>query len=406
MVKKEKDRYFSYYKETKFLKYKQFYMERDLIRIASEVFEREKELKKTGRVNNFSIKISKHTFKIVNINKISKILEELFLLILLEDVKISIEMIDDDEKRKRKKYVSDKRDAITLFSGGIDSYSGIKTIETKIGNAEGVFVAHNDQHRIINIVESMKKSIKSNIRTLYAPGMGSTGYSQIRGFLYILYSSIFTNICNTKKIYVTECGPTMYQPLFSPFDSITYTTHPYVLKAAKDILHLFLGTSIKIFIPYENLTKAELIINSGIRDYSMTHSCISQRFGDHDGTCFGCVVRKLACLVSGVKDTQYRTDIFSSTASQDNLICLLDYSINILEHYNSMPAFQIDKIEEFNKKDLFCRYALDNLAGLMLAVNRTHPLYKKYVLKKERILKQRIAKVRANIKKPDFNKTV
>jgi len=98
--------------------------------------------------------------------------------------------------------------------------------------------------------------------------MGSMGYSQLRGFLYILFAGAYANLCKADKILVTECGPTMYQPLFSPYDSITYTTHPYVLKAAKDVLDLLLDSKPKIIIPFEDLTKAEVISNSGITDYS------------------------------------------------------------------------------------------------------------------------------------------
>ncbi len=404
-MKKERDQYFSFHQESNFLRYKQFFLERDILRIAFSLFEAEKELKRNGVIDNIPILLSKQTFSRIDVAKLKQILEELFLLIMLEDVSVEIRDTYDIRSRVRKKADFPKKEAIVLFSAGVDSYSGIKLAEKQYRDVLGLFVAHNDQARIIRIVENMKPLINANIRSLYAPGMGSMGYSQLRGFVYILCGGAYANLCKADKILVTECGPTMYQPLFSPYDSITYTTHPYVVKAAKDVLHLLLDFKPQIIIPFEDLTKAEVISNSGLNDYSKTHSCVSQRFGDHDGTCFGCVIKRLACLVSGVKDVTYNSNVFNSNVNQDNLLNLLVYSDDLINNYEGMSFFQKDKIEEFGKKDLFQRYALDNLAGLMLGVDKKHPLYKRFVSKEE-LLKERILKVRDNIKKPNFNQCV
>ncbi len=404
-MKRERDFHLSYYKESNFLRFKQFFLERDILRIAYSLFEAEKVLKKTGSIQTIPLLLSTQTFRRIDVERLKQILEELFLLILLEDVSVEIKETNDAEARIVKKVVFPKKEAIILFSAGVDSYSGIKIAEQRYKDLLGVFVAHNDQGRVINIVEKMKKVIGTEIRTIYAPGMGSMGYSQLRGFVYILSGGVYANLCKADKILVTECGPTMYQPLFSPYDSITYTTHPYVLKAAKDILHLLLDTRPEIILPFEDLTKAEVISNSRITDYSATHSCISQRFGDHDGTCFGCVIKRLACLVSGVKDVTYNKDTFSEDSNQDNLLSALSFSEDILSNYQNMPAFQTRKIKEFGKQDLFRRYALDNLAGLMLGTSKDNALHERFV-SDEKLLKERISQVRQNDKKPDFNNRV
>lgn len=405
MMKKERDKHFSYYKESNFLRYKQFFLERDILRIASSLFDAEKRLKKNGAIGSIPILLSKQTFSRINVAKLKQVLEELFLLIMLEDVSVEIKDTYDIKGRVWKRVAFPKKEAIALFSAGVDSYSGVKIAENQYKDLMGLFVAHNDQPRIIGIVENMKPLLNTEVRTLYAPGMGLMGYSQLRGFLYILFAGAYANLCKADKILVTECGPTMYQPLFSPYDSITYTTHPYVLKAAKDVLDLLLDFKPKIIIPFEDLTKAEVISNSGIKDFSTTHSCISQRFGAHDGTCFGCVIKKLACLVSGVKDVKYNKNVFDADANQDNLLNLLVYSDDLINNYENMPSFQKEKIEEFGKKDLFQRYALDNLAGLMLGVDKKHPLYKRFI-SREDILNEKISQVKENRKKPDFNKCV
>ena len=71
-----------------------------------------------------------------------------------------------------------------------------------------------------------------------------------------------------------------------------------------------------------------------------------------------------------------------------------------------MPALQTEKIEEFGKQDLFKRYALDNLAGVMLAVNERNILFHKYVKGKRSLLNSRIRQIRQKLKQPNFNKYV
>src|SRR3989338_5422794 len=224
-MRQERDKNFSYYKESNFLRFSQFYLERDILRIAYSLFEAEKKFKQEGSISTISILLSKQSFQNINVGRLKEILEELFLLIFLEKITIDIKETLDVKGRVKKTVRFPKKEAIVLFSAGVDSYSGIKIAEKYFKNLLGLFVAHNDQARIISIVEGMKPFIGTEIRTLYAPGMGSTGYSQLRGFLYILSAGVYVNLCEADKILVTECGPTMYQPLFSPYDSITYTTH-------------------------------------------------------------------------------------------------------------------------------------------------------------------------------------
>lgn len=395
----------SFHGESEFLKQPEFFLERDLLKIAFGLFEAEKRFKESGKIGRIVLPLSKNTLQKIDQKKLKEILRELFLLILLEKVSIEIRPVDDVNPAAQRKFRFARKDAIVLFSAGVDSYCGIKMAERRYKKLLGVFVAHNDQSRIIHIVNMMKRRIRTEIRTIYAPGMGSTGYSQLRGFLYILSAGVYASVCKARDILVTECGPTMYQPMFSVYDSITYTTHPYVLKAAADILDLMFPSKVNIVIPFEDLTKAEVISNSGIKDFSMTHSCITQMFGDHDGTCFGCVLKRFACLVAGVRDVDYRVDVFNPRQNQDNLLNLLMFSADLRRDPDGMLAFQTEKIREFGKEDLFQRYALDNLAGLMLGVSAKHPLRRRFV-SGEAALRQRIKTVRKRVKKPDFGKRV
>jgi 7-cyano-7-deazaguanine synthase in queuosine biosynthesis len=406
-MKKLRDKYFSYYKEGNFLRYKQFFLERDILRIAYYIFETEKKIKQGEKVTKVIIPLSESTYKNKNLNALRSVLEELLLLILCEDIQIDFKEINDLKRRINRDYPVEKVDAICLFSGGVDSYAGITLAEKKYQKIIGVFVAHNDQVRIIKIINEFKGKIKTPIKTIYAPSMESEGYSQFRGFLYILSGGVYANLADTNKILVTECGPTMYQPLFSPYDSITYTTHPYVLKSAKDVLEILLEKETEIIIPFENLTKAEVIANSHMDDFSKTHSCITQRRGDHCGTCFGCVIKKLAENVAGVKGVRYNKNIFEEGTNRDNIFNILKFSEDIILDKDKMPGFQKEKINEFNKWNLFNRYALDNLSGLMLSTEQNNDLFKRFISKDiEPLLTKRIQEVRENKYKPNFNKKV
>jgi len=406
-MKKPRDKYFSYYKEGNFLKYRQFHLERDILRIAYYIFEAEKKIKAGEILEKWEIPLSEETYNTKDLVKLKVVLEELIILILAEDVEIVFSKVEDIKRRVKKKYEIDKRDTICLFSGGVDSYAGITLSEKKYKNMLGVFVAHNDQVRIIKIINDFKKVITTRIKTIYAPSMESEGYSQFRGFLYILSGGVYANLTGADKILVTECGPTMYQPLFSPYDSITYTTHPYVLKASKDVLEILLGKKINIVIPFEDLTKAEVVVNSGIKDFSTTHSCITQRRGDHCGTCFGCVIKRLAETVAGVKGVYYNKEVFDEKSNRDNILNVLNFSEDILFNRDKMPGFQREKIDEFGKWDLFYRYALDNLAGLMLSSEKGNDLFDRFIAP-EIITKlnERIKDVRDNKNKPNFENKV
>src|SRR5271157_4074306 len=128
-LKTKRDGLLSYYKETNFLRYKQFGLERDLLRIAYSLFEAEKEIKKNKSIDKISIYISEETYERIDISKLRNVLRELVLIILLEDVKIQILAINDTTRRVKKDVSFPEKEAIILFSAGVDSYSGIKIAE-------------------------------------------------------------------------------------------------------------------------------------------------------------------------------------------------------------------------------------------------------------------------------------
>jgi 7-cyano-7-deazaguanine synthase in queuosine biosynthesis len=289
------------------------------------------------------------------------------------------------------------------------------------GDVYGVYAAHGDlswgSHIVNDLLNKIKK-VENDIdcSTLFAPEMGSRGYSQLRGFLYVLFGSIYVSLLNSKNLVIAECGATMYQPRFSPYDTVTMTTNPFVMKKAKEIVEILLKRKVNLVIPYENMTKSEVIISSPYKEFFKdSHSCISLRFGKNEGTCYGCVVRNLGFLVAGVEDTAYTHDpIGNPKYDVDNLSSLLSFSEDVLFNYENMPDYSKNNIANYNKKDLFKRFAIDNFAALHAYKNERgelnsyiQPIYKNALKKlgEEKFIK-RIEKVRNNTFKPNFNKFV
>ena len=364
--------YRSPHKQMRIFAYKKYKRARDILSIAYNVFNLEKFIKKEEFLN---VKIGR--FLDAHSSELSDLLSELISYVLLE--KINFEFYNSDKRFYRKDYDFDlkkKTNAIVLFSGGIDSLAGIFWAKKYFKRITGVFCAHSDQAWSINTVNKLSEKYlsKNNIdlKTMHVPKIQKGGYSQLRGFLYILSAGVWLDILDLDTIVLSECGPTMYQPRFGPYDNVTMTTHPVVVEIAKRVLETILEKKIKIVLPFENMTKAEVI--SYIPDeliISKTHSCVSQRFGTHDGTCYGCVIRRLGSLASNRKDVHYdRNPILDAGANSDNLLSLLLFSQDILLNYRSMPLYQVENIMSFNKFNLFERFALDNFTAVYSLISQ------------------------------------
>jgi len=405
-----------------FLRAERFYMQRDLYNLACVVFISERVLKKNRLIEEIQIPISPKTYKKIDVKSIEQNIQDLFRKVLLSEVRIKIVSKEVKFSKTRKKFKFDETDAICLFSGGVDSFSGLLNTKSQFKRVIPLFIAHSDQQGMISIINKMGQNLFKDknieIKTLHAPAIKKGGYSQLRGFLYFVLAGVYASLSKTKNIVITECAPTMYQPRFAPMDEITFTTHPKVLSVTKNILESFFGR-VNIITPFENLTKAEVIsISPDKENFEKTHSCITQRSRDHDGTCYGCVIRRLGSLLAGVKDTKYNYNLLSeddSPKKSDNFVSLINMCYDILFDYERLPEFTKENIERYNKQDLFKRFSLDNFASLFIYYDMLNnkkskfieDIYKKAIIKLgEDAIKNRIKVVRAKSLLPDFKRVV
>jgi len=223
---------------------------------------------------------------------------------------------------------------------------------------------------MIHIVRTIERKVlakaKIDLHELRVPSVGSLGYAQLRGFLYIVGAAAWMNLLQAERLFGDRMR-SHHVPAEVLAVRLNYHDNPSCGDAiASKVIRILLQREIKIVTPFENLTKAEVFAvsphKSGLR---YTHSCISQRFGRHDGTCYGCVIRRLAGIAAGVDDVHYdKNPINDKHARAGNLMSLLAYSYDLLTNYADMDTFEIEMIEAYSKQDLFRRFALDNFAAI------------------------------------------
>ena len=309
-----------------------------------------------------------------------------------------------------------------LFSGGLDSFAGILSSKENCGQVIGAFTRHADQKYLSNLIKKLQSNAlrKYDIDVKTIDTDKNKDYTRItRGILYLLNALLLKKT----KIIISEVGPTMYQPRLTLLDDVSFTTHPRVMKFSKKIAEEVLGTKINVIIPNENLTKAEVAATSLEKNYiKLTCSCRTTRWCNSNkpncGTCYGCIMRRLALLVAGVKDNEYRSDILTSKESRNeqycNILHLLQFSLEFLNDFDSIPNYTTETIKKYKKEELFERSSLDTFAGL-LVLKKENKLLDSIFLKflesalkivsKEK-LEDRIESVRNKEFKPDFKSMI
>jgi len=323
--------------------------------------------------------------------------------------------------------------SICLFSGGIDSLSGILKIPLELTPTAGVFVSHD---RMASCVKNLQETVLNQRKISVHKTTIQRNHSQLqqmRGFLYLTIGAVVAKLAGTRNIVISETGQTMFLPAFAALDEVTLTTHPTTIEITKSFLEESYGTKFDIFEPFADLTKAEVVALCGAKEaIPVTNSCRTTRFAgtnySHCGTCYGCLVRRAACVVAGVKDALYGKDVLvrgvgdpimggwsGSSIKPKNLEDLrafLRFSRDVLE--DQLDEATRLKIESFSKEDLFRRFALDVMAALHLLYHKTKQGRNGWVkdffeecledkVITADIVEDRIANVREQRRQPDFD---
>jgi len=381
--------------------------------IANTIFMLEKRIKKNEKIPNpihieIYVKISKED-KI----KISHMLKNLVLDVLYHD---SDFILEEKELKIKKPFENNsvKLSTICLYSGGIDSTTGILLSKKIFPDVRGAFVAHQDMTRTTELIKKIEKTIlfknRIAVEKYLAPAMG-LGYSQTRGFLYLLYGGISAYLHSADRIIISECGATMYQPKFSPLDTITYTTHPSVLRTAKKIIDIILNREIQVITPFENLTKTEVMqICPDKAILANTHSCITSRWAKNCGKCYACLTRMIGSINIGESLDYFRNNVFM-TPNNENLSAFLRFCYDYMNNPDEIDYWSLTTIKHYHKEDLFRRVCLDAFLALrkLRRINRLDFSYWQILEDFEKMkapeLDERMKELK-NTPSPNFDKKV
>jgi 7-cyano-7-deazaguanine synthase in queuosine biosynthesis len=321
-----------------------------------------------------------------------------------------------------------------LFSGGVDSLTGILRVPQNLAATAGVFVSHSNS--MAGCVKDLQTDFLNARRvTINKVGIqhGRHGLQQMRGFTYLTMGAIIAKMHGTDNIVVSETGQTMFLPPLAALDEITTTTHPTLIELTKSVLRECYGINFNVFEPFSDLTKAEVVSLCDAKEaIPATNSCINSQFANqkysHCGTCYGCLVRRVGCLVAGVEDAEYAADVLVKDVGDEvkgrvrgqaiqrenlaDLQALLRSARDVLD--DELDEATRLKIASFSKEDLYRRAAIDVLVAIYLLYERTgqghNPLVRKfYVECKEgglissEIAGGRMAEVREQRHQPDFD---
>jgi hypothetical protein len=183
----------------------------DLLTLAGSAFDTEKALHDGSRITDLILPL--HDLAVYNRKRLENSLSDALLYVLAENVRIVFEQANDPPKPLRKPPTIVPVEHVCLFSGGVDSLSGILTAKEALESVGGVFCAHSDQARIVKIVEDLEMAVFAekgiSLRKISVPAVGIRGYAQLRGFLYCVAAAAWMHLTNARSLIVTECGPTM-----------------------------------------------------------------------------------------------------------------------------------------------------------------------------------------------------
>ena len=341
---------------------------RALLTIGHAIFEFERLLKNES-LSHLDIVVEKVWADQKSKKKIEACIERFISYVFLSETKVRLKSIASTIDMGFGGEESSGVDTICLFSGGVDSLSGILSKSIRPSKTAAVFCSHIYQARVVHLVREFQDTLLSEIGIpLYevpVPAIDAAGYAQSRGLLYVLAAASVAAALSAKRIVVSECGPTMYQPRFGPADQVTMTTHPFVMNRAMELINE-ISPELTLEVPFEDNTKAEVMaLCSKPAWIQRSHSCISQRLTVHDGTCYGCVIRRLASIATSIPDTNYQNNpLIDENAHCGNLLAVLDFCGDFLIDPDGIPSYQRQLVDQYGKFDLYKRFSLDNYAAL------------------------------------------
>lgn len=306
----------------------------DLYYISLFVFSADRLIKRSNFNDSWTRKIKLH-IPVIEIDKFknSKDLMEKMLSFLSGDIwslefrKRNLSTYEEKiQKRMEKNHSTRDIDAISMFSGGLDSYIGVIDLLEK--EKKLFFVSHYGGGKGVKEYQDIlrKTLMKSypvseeNFFQFHSKTIkGIEDTTRTRSFMFFAHAiALASSFKRVIKLYIPENGLISLNIPIIPSrngSSSTRTTHPYYMELLQKLLEK-LEITVELTNPYQFKTKGEmvkecnnlkLLKESLGNSMSCSHPDNGRYRGEtetsHCGTCIPCVIRRASIKASGIKDT-------------------------------------------------------------------------------------------------------
>ena len=321
-------------------------------------------------------------------------MRELHTTLLGNTKNINVIRKQELEEEEERAVLNETCDTILLFSGGLDSISGYLFEEEKYRNAKFLFVNHGISKLIPEVEKQLRELGRLDDLIVVNTNTGGDYLQQTRGFLFITIAAVFADLLNARKIVVSECGVTKYRPSESIADEITKTTHPHMINVAKNIYQEF-GIDLEIYFPFDDSTKTEIMAKCGDQ-IDLLKRTVSCRIGTRKdimnkkecGHCMACVMKHISLsyytgekqdiffldpLTHNIGDSETDARITQwklNNQRTESLFSTIKFCSEILS--DNLRRDTKKMLEDYNRYNLFYRYAEDMIYGLCFMKDKGH----------------------------------
>jgi len=238
------------------------------------------------------------------------LLEQLFSFLTRDYVKVSFKSIKKGRSSQERIMRGRQYDyAISLFSGGVDSYCGTHYL---LDDKRRPYLVHTSTSNKMQgitkkvFLDSFKDKVPGmhSVRAQFRAWCVNARYPQLRSALFLFNAAPLMELLDGNEIWIPENGMMMINPPVSNLVVYTRATRPEVLLLMQRILSSYFDRKICILSPFCNMTKAEVAAKYLDREsFKSTYSCFNYRWGRTDkmcGECYGCNVTRLSLWALGV----------------------------------------------------------------------------------------------------------
>ena len=257
-----------------------------------------------------------------------------------------------------------KPDSVLLFSGGLDSLTGVVE-ELQDKDRKVLLVSHRPVSKIDKpqreLVAALKKKFKADRRLLHVPvwvnkkkGITKDANQRTRSFLYASLAAVIATMTDSHEIKFYENGVVSCNLPIS--DQVigaraSRSTHPKTLKLMSEFYSALFGSEFSVVNPFFSKTKSDVL--STLKGYdgqefipvsrSCTRTMSSTRVHTHCGACSQCIERRLAALYNGLEDfdlaKRYAVRLFlDKLKDRDDRLMVESY----IQHARRLEELDID----------------------------------------------------------------